>query len=73
MDLLIFDSILKDECIQGILEKNDIAVMRNIIRFAEKAIAFRSVSAKALSAIVPICWSTNSCCNELAGTLPVTA
>ena len=35
MDLLIFDSILKDECIQGILEKNDIAVMRNIIRFAE--------------------------------------
>lgn len=35
MDLIIFNNIEKDECIQGILEKNDIAVMRNIVRFAE--------------------------------------
>lgn len=36
MDLLIFNNIESDPCIQGILAKDDIAVMRNIIRFAEE-------------------------------------
>ena len=35
MELIIFNNIEKDKCIQGILEKNDIAVMREIVRFAE--------------------------------------
>lgn len=35
MDLLIFDSILNDSCIQGIAEKNDLEVMKRIVRFAE--------------------------------------
>ena len=35
MDLLIFDNILNDPCIQGITEKNDLEVMKRIVRFAE--------------------------------------
>ncbi|MCC8169754.1 MAG: ATP-binding protein [Oscillospiraceae bacterium] len=35
MDLFVFDSIENDSCVKGILEKNDTAVLRNIIRFAE--------------------------------------
>ena len=35
VDLLIFNNVMEDECVKGILEKNDIAVMKNIIRFAE--------------------------------------
>lgn len=35
MDLLIFRNIEKDSCIKGILDKNDIEVMRGIIEFAE--------------------------------------
>lgn len=35
MDLLIFNSIENDECIKGVMEKNNIAILRNIIQFAE--------------------------------------
>lgn len=35
MDLLIFDSILNDSCIQGLTEKDDLEVMKRIVCFAE--------------------------------------
>ena len=35
MDLFIFDNIEKDETIQAILEKDNTALLRGIIRFAE--------------------------------------
>lgn len=36
MDLLIFDNIDRDPCIKGILEKDQTAVLKNIINFAER-------------------------------------
>lgn len=35
MDLFIFDNIVKDPCVKGLLEKKDKDVLKNIIRFAE--------------------------------------
>ena len=35
MELLIFNNLEKDECIHGILKKNNTHVLRNIVRFAE--------------------------------------
>ncbi len=35
MDLLIFNKIADDPCIQGVLEKDNVTVLRNIIEFSE--------------------------------------
>lgn len=35
MDLLIFNNLENDECVRGILEKDNTCVLRNIVRFAE--------------------------------------
>ena len=35
MDLLIFNGIVNDPCIKGVLEKDNITVLRNIIEFSE--------------------------------------
>lgn len=35
MDLFVFNSIENDPCVNGIIEKNDTVVLRNIISFAE--------------------------------------
>lgn len=35
MDLLIFENIENDECIRGILDKDNTVVLRNIVKFAE--------------------------------------
>ena len=35
MDLLIFNNLENDECVRGILEKDNTGVLRNIVRFAE--------------------------------------
>lgn len=35
MDLLIFSGIINDECVRGILEKDNSRVLRSVVRFAE--------------------------------------
>ena len=35
VDLFVFNSIENDPCVNGIIEKNDTVVLRNIISFAE--------------------------------------
>ena len=36
MDLLIFSNIGNDECVRGILEKDNSRVLRSVVMFAEK-------------------------------------
>ena len=35
MDLLIFNKIEEDQCIKGVLEKDNVVVLRNVIEFSE--------------------------------------
>ena len=35
MDLLIFNKIEDDPCIKGVMEKDNVTVLRNIIEFSE--------------------------------------
>lgn len=35
MDLIIFNKIADDPCIQGVMEKNNVTVLRSIIEFSE--------------------------------------
>lgn len=51
MDLFIFNKIEDDPCIKGILEKDNVAVLRNIIRFSET----EGVTSSAIKEYVATC------------------